>query len=39
MADQVRRTRADLALGFDGDGDRCGVVDDEGERSSPTRWA
>jgi len=31
MADQVRRTRADLALGFDGDGDRCGVVDDEGE--------
>ena len=22
---------ADLALGFDGDGDRCGVVDDEGE--------
>lgn len=31
MADQVRRTGADLALGFDGDGDRCGVVDDEGE--------
>ena len=22
---------ADVALGFDGDGDRCGVVDDEGE--------
>ena len=31
MADAVRRTGADLALGFDGDGDRCGVVDDEGE--------
>ena len=23
-------SRADLALGFDGDGDRCGVVDNEG---------
>lgn len=31
MADAVKRTGADLALGFDGDGDRCGVVDDEGE--------
>ncbi|HET7409701.1 MAG TPA: phosphomannomutase/phosphoglucomutase [Paracoccaceae bacterium] len=31
MADAVRRSGADLALGFDGDGDRCGVVDDEGE--------
>jgi phosphomannomutase/phosphoglucomutase len=31
MADTVRRSGADLALGFDGDGDRCGVVDDEGE--------
>ncbi len=30
MADEVRRTGADLALGFDGDGDRCGVVDNEG---------
>jgi phosphomannomutase/phosphoglucomutase len=27
----VREFGADLALGFDGDGDRCGVVDDEGE--------
>ncbi len=27
----VREHGADLALGFDGDGDRCGVVDDEGE--------
>jgi phosphomannomutase/phosphoglucomutase len=31
MAQSVRRFEADLALGFDGDGDRCGVVDDEGE--------
>ncbi len=31
MADAVKHHRADLALGFDGDGDRCGVVDDEGE--------
>ncbi|MGM0584422.1 MAG: phosphomannomutase/phosphoglucomutase [Pseudomonadota bacterium] len=30
MARAVRETNADLALGFDGDGDRCGVVDDEG---------
>lgn len=26
----VREAGADLGLGFDGDGDRCGVVDDEG---------
>ncbi|MEM9009730.1 MAG: phosphomannomutase/phosphoglucomutase [Pseudomonadota bacterium] len=31
MADHVRASGADLALGFDGDGDRCGVVDNEGE--------
>ena len=31
MAAQVRSHGADLALGFDGDGDRCGVVDDTGE--------
>ena len=31
MAAVVKETGADLALGFDGDGDRCGVVDDEGE--------
>lgn len=31
MADAVRSSGADLALGFDGDGDRCGVVDNEGE--------
>jgi phosphomannomutase/phosphoglucomutase len=31
MAERVRAEGADLALGFDGDGDRCGVVDDEGE--------
>ncbi|MBR9763231.1 MAG: phosphomannomutase/phosphoglucomutase [Rhodobacteraceae bacterium] len=31
MADTVKQSGADFALGFDGDGDRCGVVDDEGE--------
>ena len=31
MSQAVRDRGADLALGFDGDGDRCGVVDDEGE--------
>jgi phosphomannomutase / phosphoglucomutase len=31
MGEAVRVNGADLALGFDGDGDRCGVVDDEGE--------
>lgn len=31
MAAAVRQYGADCALGFDGDGDRCGVVDDEGE--------
>ncbi len=31
MRDEVLRVEADVALGFDGDGDRCGVVDDEGE--------
>ncbi|MFN3352634.1 MAG: phosphomannomutase/phosphoglucomutase [Brevundimonas sp.] len=31
MAARVRETGADLALGFDGDGDRCGVVDETGE--------
>jgi phosphomannomutase / phosphoglucomutase len=31
MADAVKAARADVALGFDGDGDRCGVVDDEGQ--------
>jgi len=30
MAERVRATGADLAVGFDGDGDRCGVVDDTG---------
>jgi phosphomannomutase / phosphoglucomutase len=31
MRDEVLRVKADVALGFDGDGDRCGVVDNEGE--------
>ena len=31
MADAVRKFGADLAVGFDGDGDRCGIVDNEGE--------
>ncbi len=31
MAAKVKQTGADLALGFDGDGDRCGVVDNNGE--------
>ncbi|HWE05906.1 MAG TPA: phosphomannomutase/phosphoglucomutase, partial [Rhizomicrobium sp.] len=31
MADAVRAHRAEICLGFDGDGDRCGVVDDRGE--------
>ena len=30
MAEAVRASAADVALGFDGDGDRCGVVDNEG---------
>jgi len=28
---EVLRTGADVGLGFDGDGDRCGVIDDKGE--------
>lgn len=31
MADAVRANGADLSIGFDGDGDRCGVVDDKGQ--------
>ena len=31
MAASVTGSGADFALGFDGDGDRCGVVDNEGE--------
>ena len=31
MANTVKSSNADFALGFDGDGDRCGVVDNEGE--------
>ncbi len=39
MADAVRGHKAENCLGFDGDGDRCGVVDDSARRSSPTRSA
>ncbi len=31
MAAAVKESGADVALGFDGDGDRCGIVDDEGQ--------
>ncbi len=31
IAAKVKETGADVGLGFDGDGDRCGVVDNEGE--------
>ena len=31
IAAAVREHKADVGLGFDGDGDRCGVVDNEGE--------
>jgi len=30
MADKVKEVGADVGLGFDGDGDRCGVVDNQG---------
>jgi len=30
MGDAVHQNRAEIAVAFDGDGDRCGVVDDEG---------
>ena len=31
MRDEVLRVKADVGLGFDGDGDRCGVVDNTGD--------
>ena len=30
IADAVRASGADIGLGFDGDGDRCGVIDESG---------
>ncbi|MBP6013287.1 MAG: phosphomannomutase/phosphoglucomutase [Alphaproteobacteria bacterium] len=30
LSDAVKQHRADVGLAFDGDGDRCGVVDDQG---------
>ena len=31
IQDVVKNNNADIGLGFDGDGDRCGVVDNEGD--------
>src|ERR671937_777709 len=31
MRDEVKRSGADVGLAFDGDGDRCGIVDNAGE--------
>lgn len=31
IRDEVLKTGADIGLGFDGDGDRCGVIDNEGD--------
>ncbi|MGI9386724.1 MAG: phosphomannomutase/phosphoglucomutase [Methyloligellaceae bacterium] len=31
IRDAVRQSSADVGLAFDGDGDRCGIVDNEGE--------
>ena len=39
MRDAVLASGADVALGFDGDGDRCGVVDNRARKSLPTRSA
>ena len=30
IAKAVEKNKADIGFGFDGDGDRCGVIDDEG---------
>lgn len=31
LSDQVKKSKADIGFAFDGDGDRCGVVDNTGE--------
>ena len=36
LAAEVRRTGADVGLAFDGDADRCFVVDERGERIDPS---
>ena len=33
---KVRETKADFGVGYDGDGDRIGVVDDQGISSGET---
>ena len=30
IAKAVKDNKADIGFGFDGDGDRCGVIDDKG---------
>lgn len=37
LIEQVKKHQADLGLAFDGDGDRCGVVDDLGQVLYPDR--
>jgi phosphomannomutase/phosphoglucomutase len=39
MRDAVLKHKADVALGFDGDGDRCGVVDNTGDEIFADKWA
>ncbi len=31
LSEEVRKSKADIGFAFDGDGDRCGVVDEKGE--------
>lgn len=38
LASKVREVRADIGLGFDGDGDRLGVVDENGKTVWPDRF-
>ncbi len=38
IAERVRKERADMGFGFDGDGDRFGLVDEKGEVVWPDRY-